>query len=53
MGRDLPLGAMRIVGHQSQAIYNRHSISNDADVREALAKVATLPERPALKLGAR
>jgi hypothetical protein len=45
--------AMKIVGHQSEAISQRYSITNDADVREALAKVAALPKRPALSLGAR
>jgi integrase len=45
--------AMKIVGHSSEAIYNRYSISNDADVREALTKVAASPQRPALQLGAR
>ncbi len=41
--------AMRIVGHSSEAIYLRYSISNDADVREGLAKVAALPT-PARRL---
>lgn len=41
---------MRIVGHSSEAIYTRYSISNDADVRDALAKVAALPKRKALRV---
>ena len=36
--------AMRIVGHQSEAIYHRYSITNDADVREALQKIAAMPK---------
>lgn len=35
--------AMRIVGHSSEAIYQRYAISNDSDVRAGLAKVAALP----------
>jgi hypothetical protein len=35
--------ATKIVGHSSEAIYHRYSITNDADVREALAKVAAMP----------
>jgi hypothetical protein len=45
--------AMQIVGHQSEAIYQKYSITNDADVRDALAKVAALPARPGLQIGAR
>jgi len=45
--------AMKIVGHSSEAIYHCYSITNDADVREALAKVAALPTRPALRIGGR
>ena len=37
--------AMKIVGHQSEAIYQRYSITNDADVREALARIAAQPKR--------
>lgn len=43
--------AMKIVGHSSEAIYHRYSITNDADVREALAKVAAMPKQRALKIG--
>jgi len=42
--------AMRIVGHSSEAIYQRYAISNDSDVREGLAKVAALPPRPVRRL---
>src|SRR5439155_9490697 len=42
--------AMKIVGHSSEAIYNRYSISNDADVREGLAKVAAIPQRRGLRI---
>ncbi len=42
--------AMKIVGHSSEAIYLRYSISNDTDVREGLAKVAALPHRPVRRL---
>ena len=44
---------MKIVGHQSEAIYQRYSITNDADVREALAKVAAMPKARTLTIGAR
>lgn len=44
--------AMKIVGHSSEAIYQRYSITNDADVREALAKVAALPKPRTLSLNA-
>ena len=43
--------AMKIVGHSSEAIYHRYSITNDADVREALAKVAAMPAPRSLRLG--
>src|SRR5207249_10690 len=43
--------AMKIVGHSSEAIYHRYSITNDADVREALAKVAAIPRQRGLKIG--
>lgn len=43
--------SMKIVGHSSEAIYHRYSITNDADVREALAKVAAMPKQRALKIG--
>jgi integrase len=43
--------AMRIVGHSSEAIYQRYSISNDSDVREGLAKVAALPKQRWLSVG--
>ncbi len=42
--------AIKIVGHSSEAIYHRYSITNDADVREALAKVAALPKQPGLRI---
>lgn len=42
--------AMKIVGHQSEAIYHRYSITNDADVREALAKVAAMPAQRSLQI---
>lgn len=43
--------AMKIVGHQSEAIYHRYSITNDQDVRDALAKVADMPTQRTLKIG--
>lgn len=43
--------AMKIVGHSSEAIYHRYSITNDADVREALAKVAAMPKQRRLAIG--
>lgn len=45
--------AMKIVGHETEAIYQRYSITNDADVREALAKVAAMPKNRTLKIGGR
>ncbi len=42
--------AMKIVGHSSEAIYHRYSITNDADVREALAKVAAMPAPRSLRI---
>lgn len=32
--------AMQLVGHQTEAIYRRYAITNEADLRDGLAKVA-------------
>ena len=32
--------AMKLVGHKTESIYRRYAISNEADLREAVAKVA-------------
>ena len=42
--------AAKLVGHSSEAIYHRYSITNDADVREALAKVAAMPAPRSLRI---
>ena len=42
--------AMKIVGHSSEAIYQRCAISNESDVGEGLAKMAPLPTRPVRRL---
>jgi integrase len=47
--------AMELVGHQTEAIYRRYSITNETDLREGLAKVAAQPHRTPgrLAIGAR
>jgi hypothetical protein len=43
------------VGHSSDGIYARYAgiIDGETDLRDGLAKVAALPERRALRIGAR
>lgn len=45
--------AMKLVGHSSEAIYTRYSITNETDLREGLAKVAALPKSTNRRLASR
>lgn len=34
--------AMKLVGHRTEAIYRRYDITNEQDLRDGLAKVASM-----------
>jgi hypothetical protein len=40
---------MALVGHATEKIYRRYAITNEADLREGLAKVVAQPEASAVK----
>ncbi len=41
--------AMQLVGHRSEAIYRRYSITNETDLREGLQKIVEQREDSSVK----
>lgn len=38
--------AMKTTGHRTEAVYRRYTITSDADMREAAARLGTFPGTP-------